>query len=164
MKTLIKAFSDSVGTSIGLSNLELDSLQADSITDKAGTGAPDLPQGLTTNGTDILDYEETTITLGGDFTGSAKLVRIGNFVSLMGTSNWSHASLSTATSAVGDIPAAYRPTVGNGAFNLVVMAGPIHRVNVQTNGTVQIVYFDEAFVPQATTGTSSPPCLSWVII
>lgn len=109
------------------------------------------------------EYEEITITPGGDFTGTAKIVRIGNFVCLTGEGSWTHASLSTATSAAGIVPARFRPLSGNGAFNLVVMAGPIQRLNITTAGTIQIVYFDSSFSPVAATNTTTAPNISYVI-
>lgn len=64
-KTIIKTNSDSGSVSVGANPLVTDNVQSDNITNKAGTGAPDLSNGLTVSGgTTITALDAGTYTPG----------------------------------------------------------------------------------------------------
>lgn len=163
-KTIIKANSDAAGTSIGLSNLQLDSLAADSITDKAGSGAPDFPQGLTTNGTDVLDYEEAVVVLDGAITGSARFTRVGNIVTMTGVDVWTHASLSVASTNTGLVPAQFRPPITARNLYIVISGQHINQVSILSNGRIDVAYWDTSFSLVADTTTDVPPSLTYSLV
>lgn len=78
-KTIIKAYTDKAGSSIGVTDLESDSFKVDQISDKAGTGAPDMVNGIKlSGGSDVLSvYEKGTFTI-------SALVSAGNFLDTAG--------------------------------------------------------------------------------
>jgi len=94
----------------------------------------------------------TTISLGGDLTTSdaATLVKVGNLV-MFNWNNNAHASANNATSAVGVIPAAYRPTYAPPARIPNLNNGGYFDVYVSTAGTVSVYHYSQDGVAQAQT-------------
>jgi len=143
------------------------SLKVNSITDKAGTGAPTFDYGIklpTTGGTaTTLDfYEEISLTLDNNLTGTAKLIRVGKVVTLMGTGVWTHSSLSVVTSSVGLVPTRFRPIATT--FNTFGIAAgtAIQRVLVRDNGEIQLAYFDASLTALARSDSEAAPNLTYI--
>ena len=140
-------------------------VQADTITDGAGTGAPNFSQGVIIGGgSTLMSYSTLSTTLNGDFTaGQIRLTLIGNVVTITTTVVPTHASLTTANSASGLISAAFRPvadaTTNASSGNTSAMT----EIGVRTDGTFRIQHRDWAGALVATTGPSNGLTISYAI-
>lgn len=91
-----------------------------------------------------LSYQEAKFALGGDFSGNITCVRIGNTVTISGVGSLvGHVSGSSAVSAAGVIPVAFRPSnnVGSSKWR---STGFFSLVLVGTTGALEAHHYDGA--------------------
>lgn len=124
--------------------------------------AAELPSGLTIAGSPINDLLPTVVSVpvvGGDFTGTAKLAAYGDQIVFIGLDTWTHASLSTATSSVGVIPIAYRPSVNVSNVYTFNSTPNYATIKISTAGTITVEYINAG--PVARTDSISAPTLTY---
>lgn len=110
-------------------------------------------------------YEETSVTLDNGVTGTAKFVRVGNLVTVTGTSAWTHSSATGFTTTTGLIPASFRPTsdIYNTYISLDGSLAGTYRIQINSNGSIGGNYYDASFTLVNRSGTATGPSLSYVI-
>lgn len=92
----------------------------------------------------LVDYQTTTLALGGDFGvgEDVKITKIGDIVTVTAMDVLTFASATTATSAAGVIPAAYRPSLETKTVYEVSTVAGIEKVNVTPAGTITLSFFN----------------------
>ena len=128
------------------------SLKADTITDAAGTGAPDFTQGLklASGTTDLSVYREVSSSwTASGTTVTWYAVRVGRLVSV---SFWTGTLISTSTtSGASDLPSEYRPNKGATALVEIGSAGSITKIFISTAGLMRL---ETVLVASASAGGS----------
>jgi hypothetical protein len=111
----------------------------------------------------VPNYETTTFTLDGTFSsGTAKLTKIGNFVTVTSTGLWSHTS-SAAPITTSAIPSQFRPanTVGN---CYVLGTAEFSSIEVLTDGTIRLRHKSTSTgADSARTNSNISPTISYVV-
>lgn len=112
----------------------------------------------------VSGYEESVADLGGDFDAgmSVRCVRAENWVIITATSLLTHTSLSNPSSTTGVIPAQFRPSVNVDNMFTSTTSG-IEQVRIDTNGQLDLTYFDWTGTAAANTTTSVAPTIAFLI-
>lgn len=140
-------------------------LKVDNITNEAGSGAPDFPNGIELSSSGVVvDYEEDSGSLDGGFTGGTyRAVRIGKLVTIT-LDSATNASSGSATSTV-TLPSTMRPTATASvvSFNSASQnKTDVFRVN--NDGTITLLYMQTGTSGRNDTGPVGVPTLSYVIV
>lgn len=145
-----------------------DTVNADTINDRAGSGAPNFPNGIELGGTAVefdYEYDELDISSLGVFSAAQPVLRITRFNQMVTLSweNLAHSSASNATAGAAFIPASYRPPSSDvrNIYNHAGAAG-VSRVIVASDGELSFGYVDWAGASDTRTATG-PGSISWNI-
>ena len=144
-------------------------VQTDTITDAAGTGAPDLTNGAKfAGGTDILaDYEVYSGTLDGGFTGGTlgfRIVKVGRLCILNGLGTPTHSNASAVQTNDGLLPARFRPSTTVSYQHQSAAASMGNGLTIiQTGGRIRTEYTDYSGAGQNRTDTNGALQIVWSV-
>ncbi len=138
-------------------------LKVNSISNAMDNGAPDFPNNIQLNGTEI-SYSTTTISAtSGDITsGSFFISKLGNQVTITATGQIGHNNVVGPESAAGFVPAEYRPS-SNVSNVYGVSTGRVMRVNVESDGTIGFDYHNWSGTAVANSNSDTAPSITYYV-